>query len=57
MSTKKINKEAITNGLVKFVEVADPHIPKIGTAALFTLSFCYGWMKAHNEILKKNQHQ
>lgn len=57
MSKKKINMEAISNGFVKAVDAVDPYIPKVGYAALLVLGFCYGWMKADNEILKKDQHR
>lgn len=57
MSKKKINMEAINNGFVKAVEKVDPYVPKVGYAALLVTAFCYGWMKADLEILKKDQHQ
>lgn len=57
MSKKKINMEAINNGFVKAVDAVDPYIPKVGYAALLVLGFCYGWMKADNEILKKDRHR
>ena len=55
MSNKKINKEAITNGFEKAVDKVDPYIPKVGYVALLVTAFCYGWMKADIEILKKDR--
>lgn len=53
MSNKKINMEAIANGFEKAVDKVDPYIPKVGYAALLVTAFCYGYMKADLEILKK----
>lgn len=56
MANKKNTVEAINNGLEKFVEVADPYIPKVGYAALLVTCFCFGWMKADLQILKAKDH-
>ena len=53
MAEKKNIMNAITNGLDKFVEVADPYIPKVGYVALLVTGFCWGWMKADLDIRKK----
>lgn len=58
MSKKKINMEAINNGFTKVVNTIDPYVPKVGKIALYVTAFCFGYMKADLEILKKkDQHQ
>ena len=53
MSNKKINMETINNGFKKAVDAIDPYVPKVGRIALYVTAFCFGYMKADLEILKK----